>query len=234
MAGHFQNVITHGEDGDVNHFYLVPVFRQRVRKLEPNMDPEELIPGWGREPLHFAVTKNAQGLPQRESLAWESRPLSQQILVSKQRRARLFLHQDRDTYMAMAFEGDRRSALYALYLALPRMPMEIKPSLMWKESLPRQNLSHRPGRILADMALLVWPRKAHAIHCYRCRREGKDLVVEGRSCGKSPAVSTLVRISPGKGILEISITREHVRTMHVKRRKGKETGRAGLMKACAA
>jgi len=95
----------------------------------------------------------------------------------------------------LELQGDPRSLLREVLLALARVPFDQAPALRWRERLSRRLLLPRWLRPLADLVAVVAPAIGAVDLAYGARREAGQLVVEGAA----PGLSTRAVVDLGRG-----------------------------------
>jgi hypothetical protein len=103
--------------------------------------------------------------------------------VIRSPRARLYAERYEGGLVMSDFEGDPRSMLRYLLVALSRVPFDQASSLAFREDLPLRLLRGGWSRPLLDLLAMVAPRMGSARVDYTCRREGGSLVLRGCSAG---------------------------------------------------
>ena len=207
--GCFQELIVESGEGPVYHPLLRPEEGARVSSVRPGWEIEGLLPRRVDEALCFRVARGS-GAEEVEEVAWETDLQDQLALVSRSRKARLQVRAQPGSFCAVSFRGDRRSVLWALSLTLPRLPFHARPGIRWRDWIPRGRVLRWPRRALED---LLAPFRADGVLLavdYVLRREGEEVVVEGRSAGLSPPIACGILLVPGRGIAEIRVEGEGI------------------------
>jgi urea transporter/murein DD-endopeptidase MepM/ murein hydrolase activator NlpD len=98
-------------------------------------------------------------------------------------RARLFLEPYEAGFVVVELDGDPRSLLRYLLVALARVPFDQAPALTWREILPRRLLWPAWLRLLADLAAVIWPTLGDVEITYTSTRAAGRLEVSGAGGG---------------------------------------------------
>jgi urea transporter len=157
------------------------------------------------ERLRVRVTTEAG--ERQEELISDIDALGSRSLVSPERDARLWFENRGDTFVIFDHSGPRDGALFALYAALARMPLEDATELRWTDRLNPRRLGTQPLAWLRDALAAVLPPRDQGI-AYVGRRRGERFVVEGDAPGASGqrAVRTEAAIALGQGLAAWSCT----------------------------
>jgi murein DD-endopeptidase MepM/ murein hydrolase activator NlpD len=210
------DVVLVGEDGAQLAGAVTPVKGVALRNIEADPAVARLLAfPLGR--LRFAVGEGpppqGQGLPEAQA-----RARAQEVLVTVDLTGRRLMRSERpeatlryavDDRLFTIYDsvGSQRSVLHLLHLALPRVPFE--PGLRWRDHLPLRRLMPPGMRLLLDPVEPFLPGGGLAVD-YSARREGRSLVVEGRSQRTNgqgePWVSTRATLSPSRGLTELVVT----------------------------
>ncbi len=136
-----------------------------------------------------------------EELISDIDALGSRSLVSPERDARLWFENRGDTFVVYDHSGPRDGALFALYAALARVPLEDVAELRWSDRLNPRRLGTQPMAWLRDALAAVVPPADQGI-AYVGRRRGEHVVVEGSSpgTGGQRGVETEATIRLGEGL----------------------------------
>lgn len=196
----FDDVVLRGAAGDEVAAALRPAEGQEVRNLTPSSDAAAQL---GLQPgAEWALQAEGE---EPEPVRAEVDLLGRRCLVSPRRGATLYYELGEDLFTVYDVVGDGRSALHALRAALPRLPLELDGAapLRFRDHLPARPLRALPLRLLADLAAPFLGRDGVAVD-YELSRQGRLLVVEGRSAGGE--IETLAELLPGEGPQRIEVT----------------------------
>lgn len=157
------------------------------------------------ERLQVRVTVDGQ--TRSEELISDIDALGSRSLVSVERDARLWFENRGDTFVVYDHAGPRDGALFALYAALARLPLEDVSELRWSDRLNPRRLGTQPMAWLRDALAAVVPPADQGID-FTMRRRGESCVVEGSApgAGGQRAVRTSARIQLGQGLTAWSTT----------------------------
>ena len=183
-------------DGEraVLHRTLVPAQGQVVRSLQPQADLEQLVRLPYGEPLTFEVerTADSSGRRERERLLPEIDLLGNLLLRSDSRRSTLFYDRQPTHFTVFDTLGPRSSVLHLLHAALSRLPFEVGPQLVWDDVLPRRRFLPAWLGVLYDLLSPFVGAGGIEIE-YTARRDGSNLLVQGRSRRLARGGQPLVR-----------------------------------------
>ena len=201
LPGDFGDVVTAGPDGDRLQNLVVPAEGDRLR---PVMRDETIARALAFTPgTAFELT---DGDGNREVARVQIDLLGRRLLESE--RARLQMDPYDTGFVVVDFEGDPRSLLRFVLVALARVPFDKASELSWSDSLPRRLLLPGWLRTLADLVAVVLPRIGSARALYRYRRAAGELQV----LGEHPDWSSQASLSLSGGSHRLTV-----------RHKGRET-----------
>jgi hypothetical protein len=133
-----------------------------------------------------------------------------------------------EMYTAYDVSGPRRSVLYLLRTALPRMPLESSETLCWRDLLPGRLVRPQWLQLLHDFVAPIRAQDGVTVEL-SARRDGALLQVESQSLSArqskdqdaphpaaEPALRTRVLLARGLGVVRIEVTR-HGRTVRAER-----------------
>jgi hypothetical protein len=112
-------------------------------------------------------------------------------------------------FVVVDFEGDPRSLLRFVLIALARVPFDKASELSWTDSLPRRLLWPTWLRTLADLVAVLLPRIGSAHARYRYQRAAGEL----RVLGEHPDWTSQATLSLNGGSHRLGVRhegREHV------------------------
>ena len=144
--------------------------------------------------------------PREEELVSDIDALGSRSLVSPSRDARLWFENRGSSFVIYDHTGPRDGALFALYAALARLPLEDVAELSWSDRLNPRRLGTQPMAWLRDALAAVVPPPDQGI-TYTGRRRGERFVVEGSApgAGGQRAVRTEATIRLGEGLSAWSV-----------------------------
>ncbi len=125
--------------------------------------------------------------------------LGARSLVDEETGARLHFDHGAGRFIAYDHQGPRRGGLFALYLALPRLPFVAGP-LSWTDHLDGRRLRGSALDPLLDLMSLLRPPGDAPVH-YQADDEGGDRVIRG----EAPGLRTLALLRPIEGGLYLHI-----------------------------
>jgi urea transporter len=191
-------VLDRGHDATSVQTALVPAEGDAVRNLEPGDD----VAGYfAFAPATFRAGRRVERLSADVDLYGRS------VLASRE--ATLFHGRGEAFFTAYDVLGDRRSVLYLLRAALPRVPFEANEALTWTDHLPARPFRPFLGRVLFDVLSPFLPRDGIEM-ALGMRREGTRLVICGESTKKdrrgAPLVRTRAVLLRGVGPTHVAVT----------------------------
>lgn len=215
----FADAVVIDADRQLLHSALIPVEKQQVRNLEPDEDRgsffSTLAPGLGGE-WRFQIGDR------EERILLEVDLFGQPLLRSLTYGTVLRYVLTDDLFTTYDVSGSRRSVLYLLRTALPRIPLESSETLRFRDLLPGRLVRPLGLQLLHDF---VAPLRARdGIEVELCaRRDGQLLQVDGQSLvdgdagasedGKKrggtdtePDLRTRVLLARGVGVVRIEVT----------------------------
>ncbi len=182
----------------------LPVTAQRVRNIARQKALAMALafpPG-----QHVQVRVTTDSGTRTEELISDIDPLGNRSLVSPSRDARLWFENRGDTFVVYDHAGPRDGALFALYAALARMPLEDAAELRWEDKLNPRRLGTQPLAWLRDAAAALIPPGEQGI-AYIGRRQEDRYVVEGTSPGSTGQrpVRTEAVLRLGQGLVSARV-----------------------------
>ena len=181
IAVEFQGAVVDSETPTLRSRHL-PQRGQRVRNVSRQKALAaalSLPPG-----QHLQVRVTTEAGVRAEELISDIDPLGNRSLVSPSRDARLWFENRGDTFVVYDHAGPRDGALFALYAALARLPLEDAAELRWDDQLNPRRLGTQPLAWLRDAAAALIPPGEQGI-AYVGRRKEDRFVVEGTSPGSA-------------------------------------------------
>ncbi|MCC6523991.1 MAG: urea transporter [Polyangiaceae bacterium] len=194
LPGDFGDVVCAGEGGEVLHSLMVPPEGAHVR---PVLRDESLARALAFAPGSTFVLEDADGA--REPARVELDLAGRRLLRSE--RAALQLERYDAGFVVVDFEGDPRSLLRFVLIALGRVPFDQAAELRWTDSLPRRLLLPAWLRSLADLVAVVLPRRDSARVAFHAERHGGEL----RVVGTHPEWSSEATLSLDGGVHRIVV-----------------------------
>ena len=200
----FAGVVLDGESVRLETRHL-PKEGQRMRSVvrkDGLAKALSLPPG---ERIRVAVTTESGS--REEELVSDIDALGSRSLVSPERDARLWFENRGNTFVIYDHAGPRDGALFALYAALARLPLEDAAELSWSDRLNPRRLGTQPMAWLRDALAAVVPPPDQGI-AYIGRRRGERVVVEGTApgAGGQRAVRTEATVRLGEGLAAWSVS----------------------------
>jgi len=108
------------------------------------------------------------------------------LLRSRERRAATLFERGPEMLVLYETRGDRRSLLWALQIALARLPFELADDLRWSDHLQRRDLLRWPARLAHDLIAPFVGDTSLRID-YQLVRRGRELTICGRSAATDRA-----------------------------------------------
>ncbi len=200
-------------DGESQLVYsaLVPLEKQQVRNLEPDEERYTFLspfaPGAGGE-WRFQIGDR------EERVLCEVDVYGQPLLRSLTYGTVLRYVLTEDLLTTYDVSGSRRSMLYLLRTALPRIPLESTEPLRWRDLLPGRLVRPLWLQLLHDFVAPIRARDGYTVEL-TARRDGALLQVDGKTvpAGQSedeqneePLLRTRVLLARGLGVVRIEVT----------------------------
>ena len=191
----FNDAVTTSRGEDRLTIAMAPEKNAVVRNLEPG---DELR-------AHFNVHDGDAWVYQVgdsvEQVVCDMDVLGQLTLKSAQRSAFIVFERTEDCFTCFDVVGDRQSVLHLLRAALPRLPFEENPRMVWRDFVPIRSLF-----VLGGLEVE-----------YTMTRQGRRWVITGNALRRDgqgePILRTLADIEDGAGPLAIEVIwRGHART----------------------
>lgn len=221
----FSDAVVIREDRQLVSTALTPKEQQSVRNLEPDEERgsfvASLAPGHGGE-WRFQVGDR------EERVICEVDVYGQPLLRSLTYGSVLRYVLSDEMYTAYDVSGSRRSVLYLLRTALPRMPLESTESLCWRDLLPGRLVRPLWLQLLHDFVAPIRAKDGFTVEL-SARRDGALLQIDSQSLSarqskedeapdpaKEPALRTRVLLARGLGVVRIEVTL-HGRTVRAER-----------------
>lgn len=186
---------------------LVPTARvevgDEVRNLEPDPQVVRLFE------MRFGAEFTMQVDGRSETIVPDIDLYGQLLLRSARTGPTLFYEQTGGLFTVYDVLGARPSVLHMVHTALARVPLEASDNIEWEDELPRAEARGPVQRVLRDFIAPFTPRAGLRM-CYRRRRQGRELLIEGRSLDLDPSgaprLTSCARLEPGVGLVRIDIT----------------------------
>ncbi len=186
--------------------------------LETSMDPQQ-----GEETRNLLPAEEAAGYlgfvlgetwvmraeAGAEHLTCEVDLHGRRLLRSREHGATLYYELGEDFFTVYDVLGKRRSMLHLFRAALPRVPLELNPTLRWRDHLPARPFRAWHARALADFVSPFLLHDGIEVELHLLR-EGALLVVQGESLSRDragvPIIRTKATLAPGGGLLAVEVT----------------------------
>lgn len=189
----------HGASMPVSH---VPSEGERVRDAVADEDVASYLA------FDHGATWSFRTDGRRERVRCDADLSSRAIVRSLDREASLYYAKTDDRYVSLDAVGDGASVVHLLRAALPRVPFDSTPSLVWRDVIPGRRLRSRPLRALYDFIAPFAASDAAAMEL-TMRREGALLIIEGTSIARdrrgAPIARTEVTLMRGRGPLRVTL-----------------------------
>lgn len=142
----------------------------------------------------------------RETIHAEVDLYGNQVLRSEQRQASAIYSTSPPAFTMFDAEGDRRSVVWLLLVALARVPYEAHVELGWDDHLQPHAVLGPLGRIAWDFASPFLPRNSVALE-FRFERDGSAWIVrsQSRAHALGPRVRSEARFEPGVGLTRVEV-----------------------------
>jgi urea transporter/murein DD-endopeptidase MepM/ murein hydrolase activator NlpD len=123
-------------------------------------------------------------------------------LVSLTKKAVLDFENKNRVFVVYDYQGCKDSALFVLYISVPRAPYELAEDLTYSDTLPARHFLSWGERVLSDFIAPFFSPKGRTIF-YRCQRRGSDFTISGSSADKTqqgiPRLETMAIFREGQG-----------------------------------
>ncbi len=205
IAGELHDVIVEPLDAGPRRWEAAVVPREGdvVRNLEPARGFARFLRLAVGEELRL---RRADGGV--EALVIEAELGGDLLLRSLASGARVRFAHDGERLVCFETEGSRRSLVWALHVALARVPFELADDLRWSDRLARRDLLPWPRRVLHDLAA-VFRGDTSLVIDYQLRRRGGELTICGASLARdregAPQVESRVVLGEDRGILRVEV-----------------------------
>ena len=199
------DVVLEGDAGAVLEACRVPLQGDRLRNLTRDAEIGAMLdlPVGGR--VRVAVT--CDGVTSEEELVSDVDLLGARSLWSPDRDARLWFAASGASFVAFDHVGPRDGALFALYVALARVPLD-GADLTWTDHLNPRRLGSSPLAWLRDGLAAVLPPAEQPIG-YRAQSRSDTLVITGSASPQRPwqrAVRTRATLRRGRGLEQVRVS----------------------------
>ncbi len=213
----FADSVVVDADKQLLHSSLIPTEKQVVRNLEPDEERgtflSTLAPGLGGE-WRFQIGDR------EERVLLEVDLFGQPLLRSVTYGTVLRYVLTEDLFTTYDVSGSRRSVLYLLRTALPRIPLESTEVLRWRDLLPGRLVRPLGLQLLHDFVAPLRAKDGVDIEL-SSRRDGQLLQIDGRSLDAAdrdedaakrsasdaePSLRTRVLLARGLGVVRIEVT----------------------------
>ncbi len=159
-----------------------------------------------REPLVFEVESG--GRRRRETLLGDIDVYGNLVLRSLTRPARLFYELEEDVLVVLDTIGPRSSMLHLIQAAMPRVPFELSPRLVWSDRLPRHRFLPWTARLLLDPVSPFVSDRGTSMR-YHAIRHASEIEIVGQSepgsFGLEKRIETSVRFSTARGLEYVEV-----------------------------
>ncbi|MCA9657898.1 MAG: urea transporter [Myxococcales bacterium] len=206
LAGELHDVVVEADDGIDErrwHATYTPKRGDVVRNLEPARAFARFLP------LRAGDEFTLRGDHGDEAIAVKVDLRGQLLLCSRARKAET--HFERNAEMLILYEtrGDRRSLLWALQIALARLPFELGDELRWSDHVQRRDLMSWPAQLAHDV-VAPFIGDTSLVVDYELDRRGHELRICGRSRAtgrdKAPLITSEALLVEDRGITRIEVT----------------------------
>ncbi|MCO4773630.1 MAG: urea transporter, partial [Deltaproteobacteria bacterium] len=201
----FHDVIASEGDGHVLHSRLLPVEDQRIANLTRCDGLPQLLDLPVGHRLMFEVT--VDGVTQREEVVSQIDLLGARSLYSPSREARLWFDARGDCWVAVDHVGPRDGALFALYVALARLPLNERAEVTWTDHLNPRRLASNPLAWVRDALAAVLPPAEQPVDYSMSNTAGTVTITGAAEPAGSwqRAVRTEAVLRPGEGIARVRV-----------------------------
>jgi urea transporter/murein DD-endopeptidase MepM/ murein hydrolase activator NlpD len=181
------DVIVHTEHGDALSGTIVPSKDTELRNVQSDLDISNLL-GLHRESLTFCSDDGRV-----ETIEAGVDMLNRRVIRSDSG-AELIYDLDDIVFTVHEVTGSPRSMLHLIRLALGRVPLEVEPSLLWHDQVPRDYTRSRTLRWVLDFASPFMPHNGIRM-AYRGHVARGELLVLGASVSdQGSALQTIARL----------------------------------------
>lgn len=204
----FSDAVVMDGDQQLVHTALVPIEKQVVRNLEPDEERGAFVaafaPGHGGE-WRFQIGDR------EERVVCEVDVYGQPLLRSLSYGTVLRYVLTDDLLTTYDVSGPRRSVLYLLRTALPRIPLESCEPLRWRDLLPGRLVRPLWLQLFHDLVAPIVARDGVTVEL-SARRDGQLLQVDSQSLSAAkekesePRLRTRVLLARGLGVVRIEVT----------------------------
>jgi hypothetical protein len=197
----FHDAVARGEREDRLAIALAPAKNTVVRNLEPGEMPRARF-NW-----HDGDVWTYQVGSATEALVCEVDLLGQLRLRSRERSASMAFERDEDCFISYDVVGDRNSVLQLVRAALPRVPLEENPRLVWRDFVPIHAAT--PRLSLSELGVPLHGTTGLEV-AYTMTQQGAHWVITGESIRRdrqgAPVLRTRVAFDHGAGPLAIEVS----------------------------
>ena len=199
------DVVLHTDDGPVLESRRVPEQGDRLRNLVRKADVASLLdlPAGGR----VRVRVECDGDTHEEELVSDIDLLGARSLWSPDRDARLWFAASGESFVAFDHVGPRDGALFALYVALAKVPLDEAGALRWTDHLNPRRLATNPLAWVRDALAAVLPPADQPVR-YASEKRGEHLLITGVGEPQRPwqrAVRTEAKLRLGVGLERVRV-----------------------------
>ncbi len=203
MGIHFHGVIVESDSPEVYNEHL-PVELERLRNPVRSATLSQAL----TFPVGqvFALRVEGPEGVHTETITSEIDLLGNRSLSSDRGDARLWFEDRGDTFFTYDHKGPRDGALFALYCALARVPLDAAPRLQWSDYLNPRRLTGSVSAWLADAASAFFAADDQSV-VYTASQRGELVVVSGKAEAAAAwheAVYSEAWIAPGTGLKRVT------------------------------
>ncbi len=201
----FHDVVVHTDDGAELQAQRVPEQGDRLRNLVRKKAIADLLdlPAGGR----VRVRVECDGEEHEEELVSDIDLLGARSLWSPDRDARLWFAASGESFVVFDHVGPRNGALFALYAAMAKVPLDEAGALRWTDHLNPRRLASNPLAWLRDGLAAVIPPADQPVE-YTSEKRGEHLLITGVAEPQRPwqrAVRTEAKLRLGKGLERVRV-----------------------------
>ena len=187
-------------DGGGYHANDLPVEKEAVEPLYTDKRLDGITSFVLDEAFRYEIRRGGRTVGE---LALQVRMAVDGTLFLQSRRGRLYFGKHEGTFYFYRVEG-RDRWLRRLFLALPRMPLAVRPGLVWRDHVPAGLVMPAPVAALAEFCSVFWPRLGTATIRQRFTEENRveSVVAAGFL---HPRITSVVELDRRKGFAAITV-----------------------------
>jgi murein DD-endopeptidase MepM/ murein hydrolase activator NlpD len=203
MEADFFDCVTEGADAPMLHRSIFPEEDAVVRNIERKEDVAGLFAWPIGTRVRFRYT-GFRGRVREEEIVSGIDLYNNLFLESRESGARLYFENMNRQFLVYDYFGPRRSSLYLLYAAAPRVPFDCPHGLKWDDALSRRHFRARWISWLVDFVDPFLPLLGLKLD-FTASTDGGGLAVTGRGkVGRQPLATRAV-FTVGAGLAEASL-----------------------------